>query len=125
VFSNSDLSVGVQLVRDGNSWASVSDERLAYKRNAREMSGTLPSLASFNLYENDVNGQPEVFVKAQEMNRLFPHVVYAGEGDDDYIPSGIKDPKAWRMTYDRLGAIALAYAKQHEQRLDALEKKAR
>jgi len=126
ITSNAIGSAGAYLPNGGTSWAALSDARMLYKRNARDITDHLPSLNAFYLYENKNDGGIlEIFAKAQEFNDLFPHVIKRGSGDPDYIPSGVSDPQAWGMSYDRLGAIALAYLKQHASRLDALERRLR
>lgn len=120
-YSNSAGSAGVQMAGSANAWSAVSDERLAYKRAAIDITDKLPALDSFKLFEGVVSGRREVFAKAQNVYEMWPHVITPGDDDEDYVPTGLSDPRAWKMTYDRMGAIALAYLKQHDARLKRIE----
>lgn len=106
---------GVSIAQGASSWSAVSDARLPYKRTAREIT-ELPSLDGFHLYER-TDGKTELFVKAQEFHKLFPHLVIEGSGKDDDVLDGITDPRMWRVMNDRSGMIALAYIKDILRRL--------
>jgi hypothetical protein len=126
IFSNKFENVGVHLPSGTNAWVAWSDARIAYKRSAKDVTTTLPPLDDYFLYENaNTAGVDEVFVKAQELNTMWPQAVYAGKGDNaddpNFEPKSIADEGVWGVFYDRLGAIALAYIKDHAARIAALE----
>lgn len=116
---DADASAGVKLGQNTSAWVAASDERLAYKRTARDITDDLPSLSDYRLYEHPE--QRDVFSTAQIVARLFPQIVQRGDDDPDYVPQRIDDPRMWGMMYDRMGAIALAYLRQHQRRLDHIE----
>lgn len=118
IYSNAGLTTGMYLANGTNAWAAISDARLPYKKSGRELI-ELPSLAGFHIYER-TDGETELFAKAQEFNELFPHIVKQGSTDDN-PPRDMAGPDAWGLMYERMGAIALAYAKQHEARLERIE----
>ena len=105
----------------GTSWASWSDARLPWKEDAKEITETLPSLDGYHLYEGiNPAGLEEVYVKAQELNEVFPQCVNAGSSEPDYDPKEDNGLQLWSVFYDRLGAVALAYAKNHERAITEL-----
>jgi len=120
ISTNIAATTGVYLPDNTGAWAAISDERLAYKKSARDITDTLPSLDTFRLYER-TDGHEEIFVKAQEVAEMFPHIVIRGSDDPHHVPEGISDAAAWKMSYDRLGAVALAYIKQLTVRVSELE----
>lgn|ERR1041385_488772 len=120
ITSNGALTHGVKMADGADAWAGISDGRLVYKRDAREIV-ELPSLDGYHLYENEVEGKLRLFPKAQEVYKLFPHVIIKGSDDPDYMPKRIDDNRAWFMLNEQLGAVALAYAKQHERELKELK----
>lgn len=122
VFSNSAQSTGMYIVLGGSAWTALSDARMGYKRTSRPLTA-LNKLASVQLYENEVNGKLELFGKAQEINRVFPHIVKQGSGDDDYVPTGASDDKAWGVSYERMGIIALQAVKELLAKVEVLENK--
>jgi hypothetical protein len=109
--SNAGGSQGLYILRNTSAWTAISDARLPYKKTARPLT-VLDRLEHVQLYENEVDGRLELFAKAQEVHQDFPHVVKQGSGDDDYVPTGMSDAKAWGLSYDRLGIIALQAAKE-------------
>ena len=121
LYYDADASHGVVLAQNSNAWAAMSDARLEYKRTARDITDHLSPLDHFRLYERTDGKAIEIFAKAQEVDALFPQIVQRGSDDLTYVPTGIADPQLWCMTYDRMGALALAYLRQHAARLDAIE----
>lgn len=104
--SNAAASAGQKIAHGASAWAAVSDARLPYKKTARPIS-VLDRLDGMELYENEVNGRPDIFVKAQEFNRVFPQLVNVGDDDPNYEPTGLSDPRAWSVMYERSGVAAL------------------
>jgi hypothetical protein len=124
VHSNAGGSVGQFIAHNASAWSALSDARLPYKKAAREITDRLPPLDHYRLYENaNEYGIVEVFAKAQEVDALFPQLVHRGSDDPDYEPTGMSDLQAWGLSYDRMGAIALAYIKQLTARVDAIERR--
>lgn len=119
---NSDASgtVGMFMVYSGSSWTAFSDARLPYKKTARPVT-VLDKLDAIALYENEVNGRTELFVKAQEFHKAFPHLVKVGSDDPDYEPKGMADPESWGVAYDRAGVAALQGLKELRAIVAALE----
>jgi hypothetical protein len=119
-YSNSAGSAGMYLARGGSAWTAISDARLSYKKTARRLS-TLERLEHVQLYENEVDGRLELFAKAQEINKSFPHVVKRGDDDESYVPTGMSDERAWGLSYERLGIVALQGVKELLGRIEKLE----
>jgi hypothetical protein len=119
-YSNSAGTTGMYIARGGNAWTAISDARLPYKKSARRLT-TLDRLAHVQLYENEVDGRLELFAKAQEMDRAFPHVVKRGDDDASYVPADPADQRAWGLSYDRIGIVALQGVKELLARIEKLE----
>jgi hypothetical protein len=111
IFSNAAGTQGQYLAHNSSSWGTPSDARLPYKQTARPLT-VLDKLDAVQLYENEVDGQLQLFVKAQELNAAFPHLVHVGSGSEDYVPTGMGDPNMWGVTYDRAGVVALQGLKE-------------
>ena len=111
VYSNVGLTAGMSITHGASAWTAISDARLPYKRTARQVSA-LEGLPHVFLYEAKVNGKYELFAKAQEIAKGYPHIVKRGSGPDDYVPTGMSDEKAWGVSYDRMGIIALQACKE-------------
>lgn len=120
LYSNEAATSGMYIVNGASSWSSISDARLPYKKTARPLN-VLASIKDVHLYENEVDGRLELFVKAQELYRAFPHLVKVGSGGDDYVPTGVGDNKAWGVNYDRSGVVALQGVKELLARVEMLE----
>ena len=118
VWSNAGQSTGMYIVHGGSAWTGISDARLPYKRDAKPLT-VLDKIDGVQLYENIVNERPDLFVKAQEFAKVFPHLVYPGRGDnaivDSYEPTGGNDPACWGMSYERAGVVALQGLKELKQ----------
>jgi hypothetical protein len=110
---NSDATgtVGMFMIYSGSAWTAFSDARLPYKKTARPVT-VLDKLDSIALYENEVNGRTELFVKAQEFHKAFPQLVKVGSDDPDYEPKGMADPESWGVSYERAGVAALQGLKE-------------
>jgi hypothetical protein len=121
-YSNAAGTTGLYIARGANAWTTISDARLPYKKTARRLN-TLDRLAHVQLYENEVDGRLELFAKAQEIYRDFPHLVKQGSGDESYVPTGMSDEKAWGLSYERIGIVALQGVKELLARITALEAK--
>jgi hypothetical protein len=119
-YSNSAASAGLYILRGASAWTALSDARMPYKKTARRLSA-LERLAHVQLYENEVDGRLELFAKAQEMDRAFPHIVKRGDDDASYVPDDPGDQRAWGLCYDRIGIIALQGVKELLARITALE----
>lgn len=112
VWSNAAGNAGMYIIHSGNSWAALSDARLPYKKTARPLS-VLDKLDKVQLYENEVHGHLEMFVKAQELNEAFPHLVISGSDTADLDPKEMSNPGVlWGVTYDRAGVAALQGLKE-------------
>jgi hypothetical protein len=120
VASNAAVSNGMYIVHNTSSWTAVSDARLPWKKTARDITENLPSLASLRVYENEVNGRLEMFVKAQEFYHVAPHFVDVGNDDPDYKPTGIPGKQTWGVNYAGGSVLALGYARKHEAELARL-----
>jgi hypothetical protein len=118
IFSNGAGSAGMYIALGSSSWVAISDARLDYKQTATPIT-VLDRIDGMYLYENIVNGRPELFVKAQEFNTVFPHMVYEGTGpearNNDYVPSGMSDENVWGVSYERAGVAALQGLKELKQ----------
>ena len=121
VCSNSTGSVGMYIAHGASAWSALSDARLPYKKTAEPMA-VLDRLHGVQLYEGRVEGRRELFVKAQEFNKVFPQLVIQGSGPEDYVPTGMSDRAAWGVTYDRAGVVALQGLKELLARVEVLEK---
>lgn len=120
--SGSDLIIldagqdnGVVLYQNANSWASVSDARL--KRNVR----TLPVLARLTSYRAvsydwRSNGQHDIGVIAQELNKSFPELVRRGNSGPRKSYR-LDQGGTWSVDYAKLGAVALAGVKELDAKL--------
>ncbi|HEY5797655.1 MAG TPA: hypothetical protein VIU82_21845 [Bosea sp. (in: a-proteobacteria)] len=120
VYSNGAGSQGMYIAHGASAWSTISDARLPYKKAARHLS-VLDRLGDIALYENEVDGRLELFVKAQEIHKAFPHLVNVGSGPDDYEPTGMSDPKAWGVSYERAGVVALAGLKEMREIIIGLQ----
>jgi len=118
IWSNAAQSTGMYIAHGGSAWTGISDARLPYKRDAKPLT-VLDKIDHVYLYENIVNERPDLFVKAQEFLKAFPHLVYPGRGDnatvDSYEPTGGNDPACWGMSYERAGVVALQGLKELKQ----------
>ena len=126
-FSSDSGTVGMYMTPGASAWTSLSDARMPWKKTATALT-VLDKLDAVQLYESDVDGTQELFVKAQEFHAAFPHVIKVGSGPDDYVPESMAEPEAWGMSYDRVGVIALqglkeamAVIEQLQARIAALE----
>ena len=120
--SGSDLIIldagqdnGVVLYQNANSWASVSDARL--KQNVR----TLPVLARLTSYRAvsydwRSNGQHDIGVIAQELNKSFPELVRRGNSGPRKSYR-LDQGGTWSVDYAKLGAVALAGVKELDAKL--------
>ena len=122
VNSNAGSTQGMYILHGTSAWGTISDARLPYKKTAEPMA-VLDRLHGVQLYEGRVEGRRELFVKAQELNKVFPQLVIQGSGPDDYEPAGMSDRAAWGVTYDRAGVVALQGLKELLARVEALEKR--
>jgi hypothetical protein len=122
VFSNSAGTTGMYILHGASAWSALSDARLPYKKTARQLS-VLDRLEHVQLYENKVEGRLELFGKAQELVEAFPHVVKRGDDDSGYIPTGPSDERAWGVSYDRLGIVALQAVKELLVKVEKLEER--
>jgi hypothetical protein len=117
-FSNTASSTGMYMASGGSAWNAISDERLPYKRSAKPLT-VLDKIDAVQLYENIVNDRPDLFIKAQEFQKAFPHLVSEGTGSDaksaTYTPTGMGDPACWGMSYERAGVVALQGLKELKQ----------
>lgn len=111
VKSNAAGTQGMYITHGTSAWGTISDARLPWKKTARDLT-VLDKLGPMKLYENEVEGRRELFVKAQEFYEAFPHLVKVGSGPDDYEPAGLKDPAAWGVSYERAGVVALQGVKE-------------
>jgi hypothetical protein len=113
VYSNAAGTAGMYIIHGGNAWSTVSDARLPYKQTARPLS-VLDKIDKVRLYENEVNGNLELFVKAQEFNEAFPHLVIPGKGPDDMElkEDSFDAGEVWGVSYDRAGVAALQGLKE-------------
>jgi hypothetical protein len=122
VYSNAAGTAGMYIIHGGNAWSTISDARLPYKKTARPLS-VLDKIDKVQLYENEVNGHLELFVKAQEFNEVFPHLVVPGSGPDDMVIDE-KDIAGggvvWGVSYDRAGVAALQGLKELKEMVVAL-----
>jgi len=118
VWSNAAQSTGMYIIHGGSAWTGISDARLPYKRTAKPLT-VLDKVDEIYLYENIVNERPDLFVKAQELAKAFPHLVYPGKGPEatnaDYVPTGGNDPNVWGVSYERAGVVALQGLKELKQ----------
>ena len=126
-FSSDTGLTGMYMTPGATAWTSLSDARMPWKKIARPMT-VLDKLDAVQLYEAQVNGRADLFVKAQEFSEAFPHLVKVGSGPDDYVPESMAEPAAWGMSYDRAGVVALqglkeamAVIEQLQARIAALE----
>lgn len=122
VYSNGVGSTGMYVAHGASAWTTISDERLPYKKSARPLT-VLDKLDNVSLYENEVDGRLELFTKAQELHKAFPHLVNEGSGPDDYVPTGMDDPNVWGVSYDRSGMVALQGVKELYEIIKKLEEK--
>jgi len=114
VYSNGAGTAGMYIVHGGNAWSTISDARLPYKKTARPLS-VLDKIDKVQLYENEVGDHLELFVKAQEFNEVFPHLVIPGSGPDDMEITQqdvAKGGIVWGVSYDRAGVAALQGLKE-------------
>jgi hypothetical protein len=122
MWSNAAQSTGMYLLHGGSSWNAISDARLPYKKTARPLS-VLDRIDKVYLYENEVNDRLELFVKAQEFNEAFPHLVIPGSGPDDRVIDE-KDIAGggvvWGVSYDRAGVAALQGLKELKEMVAVL-----
>jgi hypothetical protein len=118
--TNSTGSQGMYVALNTSAWTAISDARLPYKRTARKLT-VLDKIAAITLYENQVEDRLELFGKAQEIYPAFPHVVKRGDDDPDHVPTGPLDEKAWGLSYDRLGIVALQGVKELLAKIERLE----
>jgi hypothetical protein len=119
-FSNAGGSEGMYIALNTSAWSAVSDARLPYKRTARKLT-VLDKIEAIQLYENEVEDRLELFGKAQEISKSFPHVVKRGDDDETYVPTGMSDERAWGLSYERLSIVALQGVKELLVRITALE----
>jgi hypothetical protein len=114
VYSNAGGTAGMYIIHGGNAWSTISDARLPYKKTARPLS-VLDKIDKVQLYENEVGDHLELFVKAQEFNEVFPHLVIPGSGADDMEITQqdvAKGGIVWGVSYDRAGVAALQGLKE-------------
>ena len=72
----------------------------------------LDRIDNIQVYENTFNDRLNLFVVAQEFVKSLPHLVKVGSTDVRHIPTGIDDPDAWGVSYDRAGVAALQLGKE-------------
>lgn len=111
VSSNGTKTSGNYMLRDSNTWTSMSDARLPEKVGARPLN-MLERVDQIKVYENEYNGKLTLFVIAQEFVKCLPHIVKVGSTDGKHIPRGLDDPDAWGVGYDRAGVAALQLGKE-------------
>jgi len=110
--SVSDVSSGgMYMCQGGTSWVARSDSRL--KKNVHTYS-VLDRLKDYRAVSFDwkQSGKHEIGVIAQEIYKAFPEVVRKGSEDPKDNLTGATDPRAWGVSYDRLGALALQAVKE-------------
>jgi hypothetical protein len=110
--TNSGATAGQYMALGGSTWTSLSDGRI--KSNVRTVPSVLDRLEGFRAvaYRNDLTGNDEVGVIAQELHTCFPEFVTAGSDDPDFVPSSLLDEGAWNVSFDRQGAYALHAVKE-------------
>jgi hypothetical protein len=122
VSSNANSTAGMYIPHGTNAWVSLSDARLPYKKTARKLN-VLDKIDAIQLYENEVDGRLELFGKAQEIHTVFPHIVKTGDDDATYTPTGLGDERAWGLSYERIGIVALQAVKELLAKVEGLEAK--
>jgi hypothetical protein len=115
---NTNLRASINL--NTGAYTALSDARIAYKQTAQPVEGLLANIDKLRVYENMVEGRPEMFVKAQEFIQFAPHFVKVGgiakeldEKGDDVVN------EAWGVSYERATAGALQLAKEIWETLSA------
>jgi hypothetical protein len=123
-YSSPSGTTGMFIAINANAWSAISDARLPYKKTARKLTA-LDKLADIQLYENEVGEDKrlELFAKAQELYRAFPHVVMKGNDDPVFNPASVQlgDERVWGVSYERLGMVALQAVKELLEKVKSLE----
>ena len=110
-YTNSAQSTGQYMALGGSAWFAVSDARV--KKNIKRFS-VLDKLSGYRAvsYRNMLTHKDEIGVIAQEQADIFPSFVHRGSGGPTDHITGLSDPKAWTVSYDRYGAVALEGVKE-------------
>jgi hypothetical protein len=110
--TNAGATAGQYMALGGSTWTSLSDARI--KSNVRTIPSVLGRLEGFRAvaYRNDLTGNDEVGVIAQELYGCFPEFVTPGNDDPDFVPASLLDEGAWNVSFDRQGAYALHAVKE-------------
>ena len=111
VATNAGATTGMYMNHGASSWVALSDARLPEKVGAKPLT-MLNRIGAIQVYENTFDGRLSLFVIAQEFVKSLPHLVKTGSSDVRHIPTGMDDPNAWGVSYDRAGVAALQLGKE-------------